>query len=109
MMRKPVTVETTRGTLAMIIAAVLAGLAVNGVFLLRAVQTAKADTRLCNVLRSLIAQGAAGLGKPGDPPRSGSPGYFYYLEHPTELETARANAQRNLAKLDCDNLPSAAG
>lgn len=93
----------------MLAVAVTAALALIVVFTLRAFQTTRTDEHLCQVVREIVSQGAEALGDPGEPPTRGMPGFSYYMQHPMELETARRQAQENLAKLDCNNLPSAGG
>jgi predicted HAD superfamily Cof-like phosphohydrolase len=77
------------------LAMVTAALALVGVFAYRAWQTASTDTKLCDVLVKIVADGDRSLD-----------GISYYKTHPAELAQAHARNDSVIRELDCKNLPS---
>jgi hypothetical protein len=87
--------ERAGGTGLLVIIGVLGIVLIAVAFTARQVYVDQTNTRLCNVLYTVIAQSGATVGEPG------SPGYEYYRSHPVELETARRQNREFLEQLPC--------
>lgn len=75
--------------------AVLTGILVWGVIILRAHDSSSQVNRLCMVLKVQVIRQAVAIGKPG------SPGYAYYRQNPKERQRAEAQSRRFLNVLPC--------
>jgi hypothetical protein len=96
-------VRVRRGSIALIVAAALAGWGLLTMFAVRAWQTAETDRQLCQVIHDQITLADQALDDPG------SPGFAYWAAHPDERAAAHERHRMFLAELPCHDLPSNVG
>jgi hypothetical protein len=88
----------------LVLAALLVGVLIGGVFWIRSFQTAETDQKLCNTIAQLLVESHPSYLEPGDY------GYTYAQTHKDEWPKLPGSSQEQFrqaqARLGCTNLPS---